>query len=73
MTKVVSYAGIYSLHLLFKQKRFPINAIRKTNQSCFIQVALNIGEKVGPKRNSISANELADILIKKVKKSLREK
>lgn len=37
------------------------------------QVALNIGEKVGPKRNSISADELADILLRKVKKSLKEK
>ena len=39
----------------------------------FPQVALNIGEKVGPKRNSISADELADILLRKVKKSLKEK
>jgi len=37
------------------------------------QVALNIGEKVGPKRNSISANELTDLLLRKVKKSLKEK
>ena len=34
---------------------------------------MNIGEKVGPKRNSISANELTDILLRKVKKSMKEK
>ena len=37
------------------------------------QVALNIGEKVAPKRNTLTANEVTDIILAKLRKSLNSK
>ena len=42
-------------------------------QLVFSKVALNIGEKVAPKRNSLTPNDLTDILLGKIKKSLKER
>jgi len=37
------------------------------------QVASNIGEKVAPRRNSLTPDQLTDVLLGKIRKSLREK